>query len=760
MSEQASARRSAHLSDRPTAVDQLGFASYREALGGLILDPATDTPLTIGVFGSWGTGKTSLLMMLKRDVEEAAVEGQDKNLVVWFNAWKYTQEGSLWRALILRVVEAIRADLDEPAAGVSAAKRDKTAVATAKRLLQDVEDALYQAVDREEAGSLTIDWTKLAKGGIKTAAWAAMATVPGLSLGAKVLEEISKEATKEAPTDYVAALDRARVKVRMAQMASVEQFEKRFADLVQSHLAGGRLVVFVDDLDRCLPEQAIEVLEAIKLFLDVPGCIFVLAVDRKVIAQGIQVKYKQLADHRIDGQQYLEKIIQLPFELPPLLSPEVKTYIDQMAPQLPDPRCAEVFAVGLGQANPRRIKRSINVFLLLSRLAEAKEDKLGKLNMLRLAKVVVIQQVHGDLYDLLRYQPLYLADLERFLRDSGRLENLEGRSRKDGDVPAAEPPEHLKAFADLPALRPLLGIGQGDAEACFADAGLHDIEPYFALARSAGQAPAQLSASTVFIPQVIEIPDGGPFLRGTSDADIDWLVGHTDWAADAKKRGQFKGEQPQRRLHVSPFSIGRFPVTNREYQAFVRAAGHAPPQHWPDGELPEDLQAHPVVYVTHHDALAFCAWLNEQSVVRKPRADGRVWRLPTEAEWEKAARGTDDSRAYPWGNDFKPEYCNVDGRLGSTSPVGQFSPAGDSPYGLADMAGNVWEWCADWFGEQYYESASEQDPLGPTTGEYRVVRGGSWSNLRRAARCAARDSYPPDYRYFNVGFRVVQGPPT
>ena len=759
MSEQAPARGSAHLSDRPTEFDQLGFAPYREALSGLILDPATDTPLTIGVFGSWGMGKTSLLMMLQKDVKEApAREDGRKNLVVWFNAWKYTQEGSLWRALILRVVEALRADLESPTAGSPPADQATDAMKTAKQRLQDVEDALYQAVDREEAGSWTIDWSKLAKGAVKTGAWAAMAVVPGFSLGAKVVEELSKKAHVEAPTEYLAALDRARVKVRMAQLASVEQFEKRFAELVHAQLAGGRLVVFVDDLDRCLPEQAIEVLEAIKLFLDVQGCIFVLAVDRKVIAQGIQVKYKQLEDHRIDGQQYLEKIIQLPFELPPLLSPEVKAYIDQMAPQLPDKRCAEIFAIGLGQANPRRIKRSINVFLLLSRLAEAKEDKLGKLNMLRLAKVVVIQQAYGDLYDLLRYQPRYLAELERYLRDAGRLEGLEGRSREVGEAVVPEPPEHLKAFADLRALRPLLGIGQGEAEACFADADPLDIEPYFALARSAGQAPAQISAGTVFVPQVIEIPNG-PFLRGTSDTNIDWLVAHTDWAAESKKQGGFKDEQPQRRLHISPFAIGRFPVTNREYEAFVRVAGHGPPWYWIEGKLPEELQAHPVVYVSYDDALAYCAFLNERGMARTAKGDGRIWRLPTEAEWEKAARGHEDSRAYPWSDEYKPECCNTDSRLGSTSPVGQFSPAGDSPYGLADVAGNVWEWCLDWYGERY-DRASELDPAGPVLGNWRVVRGGSWYTKRGYARCASRNRLHPDSSDNGVGFRVVQGPPT
>jgi iron(II)-dependent oxidoreductase len=173
-------------------------------------------------------------------------------------------------------------------------------------------------------------------------------------------------------------------------------------------------------------------------------------------------------------------------------------------------------------------------------------------------------------------------------------------------------------------------------------------------------------------------------------------------------------------VHVNAFELGRTPVTNEQYAAFVRDSDAAQPAHWP---APDD---HPVVFVDWHDASEFCAW-----------AGGR---LPSEAEWEKAARGT-DARRYPWGNEEDPTRAAVGAGLkrGTTAPVGAH-PGGASPYGLEDMAGNVWEWTST-------ETADGE----------RVLRGGSYASPGLPwARCAMRSRSRPQRRQAHIGFRVAR----
>jgi formylglycine-generating enzyme required for sulfatase activity len=199
-------------------------------------------------------------------------------------------------------------------------------------------------------------------------------------------------------------------------------------------------------------------------------------------------------------------------------------------------------------------------------------------------------------------------------------------------------------------------------------------------------------------------------------AAFDWV----DVPAGEYVLGREAGETRQRIVDLDAFELSRTPVTNAQYEPFVDAGGAEPPPHWPAAA------EHPVVFVDWHDASAFCAW-----------AGGR---LPTEQEWEKAARGT-DGRTFPWGDDEDEGRANVGAgpKRGATSPVGAH-PGGASPFGLEDMAGNVWEWTASEY------PAGEQ-----------VLRGGSFASPGLAwARCTMRSHSRPVRRAAHIGFRVAR----
>jgi formylglycine-generating enzyme required for sulfatase activity len=187
--------------------------------------------------------------------------------------------------------------------------------------------------------------------------------------------------------------------------------------------------------------------------------------------------------------------------------------------------------------------------------------------------------------------------------------------------------------------------------------------------------------------------------------------------------GDFRYGDSKKKFSLEDFWILRTPVTNIQYRAFVKATGAAAPGHWANGQIPAGKERHPVVNVSWDDAQAFCKWAGVQ--------------LPGEQQWEKAARGA-DGRTYPWG-EAAPDAtrCNFNNQAGGTTPVGNY-PAGASPYGLLDMAGNVWEWCAD---------AHE--------GGGRELRGGAFYFEAQYVSCAYRDWYFPDYRDEYLGFRVA-----
>lgn len=252
---------------------------------------------------------------------------------------------------------------------------------------------------------------------------------------------------------------------------------------------------------------------------------------------------------------------------------------------------------------------------------------------------------------------------------------------------------------------------------------------------------SMLATRQPFEPEMVLVP-ASEFLMGS----------------DPKKdKSAQEWEHPQHSLYLPDYYLAKTPVTNAQYATFVESTRYDAPEHWREGKPPSGKENYPVVYVSWHDAVSYCRWLAEVT--------GRAYRLPTEAEWEKGARGS-DGRIYPWGDqwDAKRSNSGESGKEGTTSVEGY--PLGRSPFGLFDMSGNVWEWTISLWGENWEEPEFKYpyDPddgrEGMTAGDniLRILRGGSYLSVKRYVRSTSRLGYIPNCRYRDFSVRVAANP--
>ncbi len=321
------------LSDKPTKDDLLNFRDYSNLLTNVILN--SETPATIGVFGDWGSGKTSLMLMIDENLQKKKLK------TIWFNAWKYDKEDALWRSLILSIIK-----------GLSSKEKDIDG-ATLK---------LYSAVSTEKLGQIEIDWLEIGKTLLKGAAFLAapLLLIPGFAnifANSSFVEQIP------------AAFTRRKIQQSRERISSIEEFEDLYKELISKHIDGEKIVVFIDDLDRCLPTRALEVFEALKSFLDADGCVYVVACDTRLINQGLHEKYTEKS--KIDLEDYLGKIVQFSFSIPPIRAEDAENFIRKLGLAVDSDDSLRLISTSL-ERNPRKLKRFLSDLKIKSQLVKSR----------------------------------------------------------------------------------------------------------------------------------------------------------------------------------------------------------------------------------------------------------------------------------------------------------------------------------------------------------------------------------------------------
>ena len=786
--------------DKPTVQDKLDFDDLKNVLKEIVI--SSDTPLTIGIFGSWGTGKTSLMKMVMSEVE-----GNPKNRTVWFNAWKYDEEDALWRAFILRVIDSLRPRVE------CVLLDENELVESQIKMLEDLdklEESLYRPVEWKELGQLTIDWGKALTGASKLMAQLAFLLIPGAAPFVKIIEKAQGLLAEGKPIDeaehLISAFKREAKQYRREHLKAIEQFEQEFSKVINQYVIGnqGRLVVFVDDLDRCLPEKSIEILEAIKLFLDVSGCIFVIGMDEDVIEKGVAIRYFKSGFAETDistfGEKYLQKMIQVPFRIPTLsLNGSIK-YVDGL---IEDMRigntiplsCRRIIAIGC-PSNPRQIKRTINLFLILKEIAESRQ-KRGKLerdiSLPLLAKTVALQTFYSEFYaDWIKF-PLLIQRLEDIFDGQGEYESkptyFDELISENHDLERTSHIEYQSALlqkysqemATDNKLIQIISYGSRNhaidslQKEKFNGLSRSQILTYIYLARTSSEKEIKFErlesdiwsdllsndlvrvntaadqireagedAKKIYINRLYRLlrTEGENFDKKLSAGKaLSYLGDPRDFSEKVLiEAGEFQFGQENVITTNGAFYIGKYLVTNSEYQKFISDGGYKEPSFWTDEgwdwlhdkniNLPRywedprfNLSNYPVVGISWYEAQAYCTYVGGS--------------LPSEKEWERVSRGM-NGITFPWGEEYDINRANAaELNIGSLCPVGMFTN-GQSEEGVLDLSGQAWEWTCDKFNEEKY-----------------VLKGGTWRTSLKYAETTYRFGLNPEVRDEFIGFRIL-----
>lgn len=728
-------------------------------------------PITIGVFGNWGSGKTSLMRIMWQIVGSEG-RGDRAAVPVWFNAWQYERE----EHLIIPLIATIARDIKKKEAEWERISRDDTGDETARELAH-------------KALSIMKDGGKKVHDALRSVLYGV--SMQG-KLGVPLLGEIEISASMK---DMIERYEAVTQDTLMARSLYFDAFDNLRALARDDKIEKPQIVVFIDDLDRCFPEQAVRLIESAKLVLHQPGFAFVLGIYPQIVEEFIRNKYaaqypmaaaaatapnddelrRRMNDYLDYFKDYLGKIVQVHHDVPQRRPGGMRSYIRRL---LTDASVLSEFVVEgvnenelfdliaeVGKRNPREIVRKINGLVVKWRIANKEKREGEEYDLLAgLINEAYADRLSRDKYE---YEPFlhrldWLIDAESGQTYGQSLAQALEKTRdaiNHGDrincllkEPIAEKSATMKSLIDTlrkdEHLCNVLKSAPGrrwiserkyreetretykekeySKDEMIARRVKMDTEINEMMAPSR-ESETKLSRDVEQIMsglQLVSVP-AGEFQMGSDDGSSD--------------------EKPVHRVKLDGFEIGATPVTQALYEAVMGTN----PSYF-HGSKYKNAGDRPVEGVSWDDAMVFCERLTQLG-----KESGWVFTLPSEAQWEYACRAGSTGK-YCFGDEeekLKDHAWYSENSGGETHPVRK-KRAND--FGLYDMHGNVWEWVQDdW--HTNYERATEDGSawVDSPRGTFRVFRGGYWGSYARSCRSAYRYFSSPDYRFHDVGFRVL-----
>ncbi len=646
-----------------------GFSAYIDTIADLIAYGKNKTPLVIGVYGKWGSGKTTLMRSIEHQLttKTAYQKPPFRNCrPVWFQAWKYKAEDEILAALLEQIFATMARD----------------------------------------------DFFTRCRAQIET-------LVSSLNPG-KALRALIKNITAADVSGFFQEMD------YKQKLGFYDEFEAFFKRLIWTYLSGrpqiqssetyddskGILTIFIDDLDRCPRNRIVGVLETVKLFMDIPGCVFIIGADNEIIIQALESTYHQNAD------RFMDKIVQVTFNLPRIPDEDFAPHLDKILSETgqdEDPYLKEYLPILLPVLgnNPRAFKRFLNDLSLQKGLITHKELEVTPKHLLLFN---LFEKGFRAFYLVLRADGGHRAlDAVHKILDTAKQKEVPLESIGTEGIGIPVPDSVAQFIKDLRLLDLIDRFRPGKQ-------GLERLVTLTGIVKSPKKEAAKSKSAPGETHKRVLIPAGTFIYQDGEKRSIDY-----DYEMDI------------------------YPVTNEQFERFIADGGYSNKDFWsdegwkqrekdnwenpwlwkdPDYNTPEQ----PVVGVSWYEAEAYGKWLTGF------KSDGYTYRLPSEEEWERVARG-DEGNIYPWGNYFSEDRCNGEkSGIGKPNRVSVY-PNGVSPYGCYDMAGNVWEWTSSFYDKDL--------------GAY-VLRGGAFTSGADGCRCTARFNNGPVFRNGGVGFRCAR----